>query len=145
MANGLLGAVLVGDCDDYQTLLQYYLNALELPDEPESLIMPGGEAIAPLSAGSLPREATLCACHKVTKGEVLAALRDGCATLAAVQSTTRAGTGCGTCTGLIESLLPAQAGAAEGTPGHTYSAQLDGREASLRPRKKTQPETESAA
>ncbi|MBL4582634.1 MAG: FAD-dependent oxidoreductase, partial [Gammaproteobacteria bacterium] len=36
----LLGAVLVGDCSDYDTLLQYYLNGIELPEEPEVLILP---------------------------------------------------------------------------------------------------------
>jgi nitrite reductase (NADH) large subunit len=36
----LLGAVLVGDCDNYDTLLQYYLNDIELPADPQCLIVP---------------------------------------------------------------------------------------------------------
>src|SRR5690606_20821542 len=36
----LLGAVLVGDCAAYDTLLQYFLNGIELPEAPESLILP---------------------------------------------------------------------------------------------------------
>jgi len=35
----LLGAVLVGDCADYDTLLQYYLNGIELPADPQGLIV----------------------------------------------------------------------------------------------------------
>ena len=36
--NKLLGAVLVGDTSDYDTLLQYMLNDMELPEHPECLI-----------------------------------------------------------------------------------------------------------
>ncbi|MEI6709347.1 MAG: FAD-dependent oxidoreductase [Methylococcales bacterium] len=36
----LLGAVLVGDASGYSTLLQYCLNAIELPENPEALILP---------------------------------------------------------------------------------------------------------
>ncbi len=37
----LLGAVLVGCAKEYNDLLQMMLNGLELPENPESLIMPG--------------------------------------------------------------------------------------------------------
>ncbi|HBY86833.1 MAG TPA: nitrite reductase (NAD(P)H), partial [Colwellia sp.] len=36
----LLGAVLIGDTSEYDTLLQYMLNAIELPESPEGLILP---------------------------------------------------------------------------------------------------------
>ncbi|MBZ4363705.1 nitrite reductase (NAD(P)H), partial [Mycobacterium tuberculosis] len=36
----LLGAVLVGDTSDYGNLLQLVLNAIELPENPDSLILP---------------------------------------------------------------------------------------------------------
>ena len=36
----LLGAVLVGDANGYSTLLQYCLNGIELPENPDSLILP---------------------------------------------------------------------------------------------------------
>ena len=36
----LLGAVLVGDADDYGTLLQYRLNDMTLPEHPDALILP---------------------------------------------------------------------------------------------------------
>jgi nitrite reductase (NADH) large subunit len=34
----LLGAVLVGDATGYGTLSQYYLNGIDLPESPDSLI-----------------------------------------------------------------------------------------------------------
>lgn len=39
----LLGAVLVGDTEDYNNLLQLYLNDIDLPAHPESLILPNVE------------------------------------------------------------------------------------------------------
>ena len=41
----LLGAVLVGDTSEYDSLLQYALNGIELPENPDALILPsnGGE------------------------------------------------------------------------------------------------------
>ena len=41
--NRLLGAVLVGDTEDYSNLLQLFLNDMDLPDQPESLILPNVE------------------------------------------------------------------------------------------------------
>lgn len=47
----LLGAVLVGDTSDYGNLLQLVLNAIELPENPDSLILPSHAAVVnPLSA-----------------------------------------------------------------------------------------------
>ncbi len=51
----LLGAVLVGDCADYDTLLQYFLNGIELPAAPETLILPAVAGGAPkLGPAALP-------------------------------------------------------------------------------------------
>ena len=51
----LLGAVLVGDCSDYDTLLQYFLNGIELPADPQTLILPYNAGDAPtLGAGARP-------------------------------------------------------------------------------------------
>ena len=36
----LLGAVLVGDTEDYGNLLQLALNTIELPEHPDTLILP---------------------------------------------------------------------------------------------------------
>ncbi|MFL6718411.1 MAG: FAD-dependent oxidoreductase, partial [Burkholderiaceae bacterium] len=42
----LLGAVLVGDAAEYGTLLQMALNRIELPEDPEFLILPQGDGQA---------------------------------------------------------------------------------------------------
>ena len=64
----LLGAVLVGDTEDYDTLLQYSLNAIDLPEMPESLILPSIDGNKPtLGADALPDDAIICSCLKKFK------------------------------------------------------------------------------
>lgn len=101
----LLGAVLVGDCSDYDTLLQYYLNGIILPNEPEALILPSLSGSVALSADSLPLTATICSCHNVTKGRIVEVMDAGALSLADVKAATAASTGCGGCTALLKSVV----------------------------------------
>lgn len=105
----LLGVVLVGDTSDYDTLLQYTLNGLELPSAPESLILPNLYGEKPLLAvDALPVSAVICSCHNVTKGDISAAINSGKITLNDVQSYTKAGTGCGGCAALLKNVFDAE-------------------------------------
>ncbi|MFK7976095.1 MAG: nitrite reductase large subunit NirB [Halioglobus sp.] len=101
----LLGAVLVGDCDDYDTLLQYHLNDIELPAQPEALISPSASEAPMLGASALPATATICSCHNVTKGDVISSLDAGCCSLGDVKAATCASTGCGGCAALLKNLV----------------------------------------
>jgi len=101
----LLGAVLIGDCDDYDTLLQYHLNAIDLPDNPAALIAPGGSEAPVLGVAALPPTATICSCHNVTKAGIVNAIDAGCTALAEVKATTAASTGCGGCAAMLKSLV----------------------------------------
>ncbi|MFA5494728.1 MAG: nitrite reductase large subunit NirB [Porticoccaceae bacterium] len=102
----LLGAVLVGDCADYDTLLQYYLNGIELPANPESLILPAVAGGAPkLGPAALPMAATICSCHNVSKGTIVEAIDGGCCSLGDIKSLTKASTGCGGCSALLKSVV----------------------------------------
>lgn len=102
----LLGAVLVGDCSDYDTLLQYFLNAIDLPEDPATLILPHNADAAPsLGVGALPATATICSCHNVSKGDIIEAMDNGCASLGDVKSCTAASTGCGGCSALLKTLV----------------------------------------
>lgn len=101
-----LGAVLVGDCSDYDTLLQYYLNGIELPASPETMILPASEGGAPLlGAAALPATATICSCHNVSKGDIISAIDGGCCSLADVKCETAASTGCGGCAALLKNIV----------------------------------------
>ena len=102
----LLGAVLVGDASGYGTLLQYCLNGIELPENPDELILPhrSDESVG-LGPDALPMSAQICSCFDVNKAQVCSAIEAGCSTLPALKAETKAGTGCGGCVPLLKSLM----------------------------------------
>jgi len=102
----LLGAVLVGDASGYGTLLQYCLNSIELPENPDSLILPSrSDESVGLGVDALPNSAQICSCHDVTKGKICSAVESGCITIEALKGETKAATGCGGCSALLKSVL----------------------------------------
>lgn len=102
----LLGAILVGDNSHYDTLLQYALNGIALPDNPETLILPESQGGAPtLGPDALPETASICSCHNVTKGDICSAIDAGCSDLGSVKAKTKASTGCGGCTALLKNVV----------------------------------------
>ena len=102
----LLGAVLVGDASDYSSLLQYCLNGIELPEHPDSLILPSrsNESVG-LGPDALPMSAQICSCYDVTKDVICQAIGAGFRTLSTLSSETNAATGCGGCATLLKSVL----------------------------------------
>lgn len=103
----LLGAVLVGDAEDYGNLLQIMLNDMELPEHPDALILPNrdGSGADLFGPDALPETAQLCSCYDVSKGDIINSVEGGCCTMAEVKATTEAGTGCGGCIQLVTSVL----------------------------------------
>ena len=102
----LLGAVLVGDASAYSTLLQYCLTGIELPEHPDSLILPSrsNESVG-LGPDALPMSAQICSCYDVTKDVICQAIGAGFRTLSTLSSETNAATGCGGCATLLKSVL----------------------------------------
>ncbi|NQZ81947.1 MAG: nitrite reductase large subunit [Colwellia sp.] len=101
----LLGAVLVGDTSEYDSLLQYALNGIELPKSPDALILPSSSGEKPtLGVDALPDSATICSCLNVTKGDIIAAINCGAVDVGEVKSATKASTGCGGCTALLKNV-----------------------------------------
>ncbi len=103
----LLGAVLVGDAEDFSNLLQIMLNDMDLPEHPDALILPnrdggGGDLFGP---DALPESAQLCSCYDVSKGDIISAVESGCCTMADIKASTQAGTGCGGCIQLVNNVL----------------------------------------
>lgn len=103
----LLGAVLVGDAEDYSNLLQLMLNEMDLPEHPDALILPsrdgGGEDL--FGPDALPATAQICSCFDVTKGDISDAVDAGCCTMGDIKAATQAGTGCGGCIQLVTNVL----------------------------------------
>lgn len=90
----LLGGVLVGDAAAYGVLRPMVASGMELPENPEELILPASRGGANLE---LPDDAQVCSCNDVTKAEITAAAADG--------ATTRAGATCGSCKTLVKKIV----------------------------------------
>ena len=105
----LLGAVLIGDATEYGSLLQFMLNQIELPEHPDSMILPNrGDAPAGLGVDALPDTAQICSCNNVTKGDLCCAIENGAVTLGELKTVTTAATGCGGCTALVGQVLKSE-------------------------------------
>ena len=108
----LLGAVLVGCAKEYSDLLQMMLNGLAVPEQPESLIMPGFDQSTSKSGGSgidlLPDSATICSCNNVSKADICSAIDGGATSLGALKKCTQAATACGGCAPLVTQVLKSE-------------------------------------
>ena len=106
----LLGAVLVGNADEYGTLLQMALNGIAPPEDPEFLILPSsdGKAKPGLGVDALPDSAQICSCNNVSKGQICAAVADGATTIGDMKACTKAGATCGGCVPLVTQVMKAE-------------------------------------
>ncbi|WP_417622893.1 nitrite reductase large subunit NirB [Parasphingorhabdus sp.] len=109
--NRLIGAVLYGDTADGSWYFDLLKTQEDVSDIREALIFgqafASGDALAdPDSAvAALSDSAEICGCNGVSKGQVVACITGGAGDLDAVRSGCKASASCGSCTGLVESLL----------------------------------------
>lgn len=106
----LLGAVLIGNADEYGTLQQMTVNEMALPENPEFLILPAsdGKAKPGLGVDALPDSAILCSCNNVTKAAIGEAVAGGACSIGEIKSCTLAGTSCGGCVPLVTQVMKAE-------------------------------------
>ncbi|MGQ0655594.1 MAG: nitrite reductase large subunit NirB [Betaproteobacteria bacterium] len=105
----LLGAILVGDTAGYGTLLQRVLNPMPLPEHPEDLILPARSSSRSVSGiDLLPDSALVCSCNNVSKGAIVQAVGEGCASIGALKKATRCATSCGGCAPLAKQVMDAE-------------------------------------
>ncbi|MDE2339711.1 MAG: nitrite reductase large subunit NirB, partial [Alphaproteobacteria bacterium] len=108
----LVGAVLYGDTADgnwYFDMLKRQENISDVRDAlifGQSFASAGGALANPIEAvAALSVDAEICGCNGVSKGKVLACIKDGAQTLDAVRSGCKASASCGSCTSQVEKLL----------------------------------------
>lgn len=106
----LAGAILLGDGAAAPNLLQTFDRAAPLPENRGELLFPLGAAEGGSDVTALPETAQICNCNGVSKAAILAAIADGCRSLADVCAITRAGTGCGTCKPDLRTIFEAAVG-----------------------------------
>ena len=103
----LLGGILVGDTEPYAGLVRTMRKRLPVPPRPHQLLT--GVPDARSDAGSLPDDAQICSCSNVSKGNILAAIREHeLGSIGELQSRTRAGSGCGGCMPLVTRIFEAE-------------------------------------
>ncbi|GAA1514894.1 nitrite reductase large subunit NirB [Nocardioides humi] len=106
----LLGGILVGDASSYGVLRPLVGSGMELPDNPEELILPAARGGVELG---LPDDAQVCSCNNVTKAEIVAAVSDDatlneggpCDDAACVTRCTKAGATCGSCKTVVKKIV----------------------------------------
>ncbi|MEH6756294.1 MAG: nitrite reductase large subunit NirB [Parasphingorhabdus sp.] len=109
--NQLIGAVLYGDVADGSWYFDLLKRQEDISDIREALIFgqafaSGGATLDPDSAvAALSDDAEICGCNGVTKGQVIACIEGGAGDLDGVRAGCKASASCGSCTGLVESLL----------------------------------------
>jgi nitrite reductase (NADH) large subunit len=106
----LIGAVMYGDTADSNWFFGLIRDKTDIADMRDTLIFgpafQGGAAPDPLSAvAALPRDAEICGCNGICKGQIEDAIAAGATDLGAIKATTKASASCGTCTGLVEQVL----------------------------------------
>ena len=107
----LIGAVLYGDTADGNWYFDLLKKGEDVSDIREALIFgqayaSGGALADPNAAvAALSDDAEICGCNGVSKGQVVSCINNGAHSLDAVRSTCKASASCGSCTGLVESLL----------------------------------------
>lgn len=107
----LVGATLLGDVSKVAALTHAFDRRVPLPEERIKLLFDIGVASPEVGAAELADEAQVCNCNGVSKGTLVACVRDGQCTVAGVMAATRAGRGCGSCKGLVADIVTAALGA----------------------------------
>ena len=108
--NVVIGAVMYGDTADSNWFFGLIREKTDITDMRDTLIFgpayQGGTPLDPLAAvAALPRDAEICGCNGICKGEIEDAIAAGASDLGAIKATTKASASCGTCTGLVEQVL----------------------------------------
>jgi nitrite reductase (NADH) large subunit len=108
----LVGATLVGDVSKVSFLTQAFDNGLPLPDERISLMFDIGTPDVAVGVAELADDAQVCNCNGVSKGALVACVRDGTTSVTGVMAKTKAGKGCGSCKQLVAQVVEWAAGGA---------------------------------
>jgi nitrite reductase (NADH) large subunit len=107
----IVGAVLYGDTADgnwYFDLLKKQESIAAVRDVlifGQAFAQGGGQADPKAAVAALSDDAEICGCNGVTKGQVVSCIAKGAHSLDAVRGSCKASASCGSCTGLVETLL----------------------------------------
>src|SRR5579863_5155769 len=104
----LAGVILVGDTADSHRYMDWLRTAKDLVPLRRQLLFPAPTEDTGIDVAQMAESETVCGCMGVTKGTIIQSIHEkGVNTLAQLKECTRASTGCGSCSGLCQSLLKA--------------------------------------
>ncbi len=119
--NKLIGAILLGETDTAGVLTQMFTLETALPERRADLLFGTSSGAPILSVFDLPDHAQICNCNGVSKGCIKEAIQIGkCKSVTQIGAHTKAGTGCGSCKGLLMQLLEVYAGEVKEDPSEHY-------------------------
>lgn len=105
----LVGAILVGDKEEFREFREWITNRTELSEKRLQLLRSGAKAEPVM--GKL-----VCSCNNVGSGNLQQKITGGCTDLATLCSTTGAATGCGSCRPEVKRILEEALAAARTVP-----------------------------
>jgi nitrite reductase (NADH) large subunit len=102
----LAGAIVLGESVMAGLLLRLFKRGQPVPEQPLDLLLGKAMATDP-DAGveTLPDDAEICNCHRVSKSQLMETIRAGCTSVQSIGNACQAGTGCGSCQVLLGQLL----------------------------------------
>lgn len=101
----ILGGMMVGDVKDFVKLVAL-CDKRSAIDKPPAEFIIGAKKEGEEEGDDLPDDAQICSCHNVSKGDVVACVKEhNIQSFGEVKSTTKCGTGCGGCVPLATSIF----------------------------------------
>jgi nitrite reductase (NADH) large subunit len=108
----VLGGILVGDASGYDALAAMARGDLPTPSAVGGLVAPNAAPVATAGVAAMAESAQICSCNNVSKGDLCAAIAEGCHDVPSLKKCTSAGTGCAGCVPLVNELLKSELAAA---------------------------------
>ncbi|WP_052273468.1 FAD-dependent oxidoreductase [Flavihumibacter solisilvae] len=101
----VLGGILLGEAGGYSSLFHMVRNRIKISGSPEDLVTVNPDT-ASEKITNLPDDTVICLCEGITKRTIVTEIKEnGLTRLDEVKKFTNAGSGCESCTSLLEDLL----------------------------------------
>lgn len=106
--NRLVGVVLVGESGESNRYMEWLRDSTDLVMRRRNLLFPEREPDHGTSVAEMADGETVCGCMGVSKGAIIDAIHNrGVSTMAQLKESTRASTGCGSCSAVCQEILKA--------------------------------------
>jgi nitrite reductase (NADH) large subunit len=101
----LVGGILLGDIGKAAYLMQAFDRGSPLPEERLRLLFDIGDPPKQTTFEEMSIDAQVCNCNGVSKGSLIACVKNGKRNAKAVMEATRAGMGCGSCKSMVSDIV----------------------------------------